>query len=261
MFGRKKKPPSDDGGARKSDVVFPWSEDRENFAACNFALGHLRDNIVPRLSLPERGCQVEHLLASMGAIAGYATHLAAREENPSAYQTDLNVIGTQDGKTYYFAEIVNQALLGSSHSPFPHPTYSYWPVAAGGAVMIGMPVSDVPDIGAMFAHVASTVGGENAGRPSTEAQPVLSVDESMPIIWPLAEKCFSGRFPGADREFGEAPLKYWSSITAFAAQQVMEMSKGHVTPIDTLKITFESAIYASKLTPDVRAAWSDDAQQ
>jgi len=127
-----------------------------------------------------------------------------------------------------------------------------WSLAAGGAVLAGLDRSQLPELGPMFTHVTQTLGGELEGRPSLpkENYPKLPFRELLLVVWPLALMCFTGRFPGASREYGVAGIQNWPAISARAASAFIQKVKGALEPAKALTIVMEAAIYASKLDPE-----------
>ncbi len=80
MFGKRKQRPqpgnggNGGGGNHTQEAEFPWSG--EEYAPCNFALGHLRDNLLEKLKDEAGGVHCETLMCAIGAIAGFATQSA-----------------------------------------------------------------------------------------------------------------------------------------------------------------------------------------
>jgi hypothetical protein len=101
----------------------------------------------------------------------------------------------------------------------------------------------------MFKHVASTIGGPNEGKTSVPAQhqPHLPARDLLKAVWPLAIMCFSGKFPGASREFPAAPVAWWSAIAAQASNRPVRDVKDVLPPAIALTLLMETAIYCSKL--------------
>jgi hypothetical protein len=124
-----------------------------------------------------------------------------------------------------------------------------WSLALGGAVGAGIQAKQVPKLEAMFKHVASTIGGPNEGKSSVPAehQAQLPVRDLLKAVWPVAVMCFSGKFPGASREYGTAPVAWWSAIAAQASSRPVQDVKGALPPDIALTLLMEAAIYCSKL--------------
>jgi hypothetical protein len=124
-----------------------------------------------------------------------------------------------------------------------------WSLAAGGAASAGLLPQRMPSLGAMFKHVASTIGGANEGKSSVPAkhQAQLPARDVLKAVWPMAVMCFSGKFPGASREYGAAPVAWWSAIAAQASSRPIQDVKSVLPPDIALTLLMESAIYCSKL--------------
>lgn len=81
-------------------------------------------------------------------------------------------------------------------------------------------------------------------------QPIVPARELLLLVSPIALMCFTGRFPGAPREFGVARIQNWPAISARAANTFIQKAKNVVEPAVALTIVMESAIYASKIDPE-----------
>ena len=226
-------------------------EGQPDFAACNFALGHLIHNLQARMTVQGR-VHAETLLAAIGVIAGFAAQRALfaqlAETDDAAARGQLHIVETTNGQRYYFGDPLNDTLLPRGAADA---NQKLWSLAAGGAVAAGLPASELPSFDDMFGHVARTIGGEQEGFPSLPAEnrPHLPARELLKLVWPLAMMCFTGRFPGAPREFGVAGLRWHPAIAAIAANTFIRKTQPVLHPAKGLVIVMESAIYASKLDP------------
>ncbi len=237
---------------------FPW-DGQPDYAACNFALGHLIQYVEKRLTLEGR-IHAETLLAAIGAIAGFSAlralmaHLAETKDPAIAGQ--LNIVQSNSGAKYFIGEPINRTLIPAAAGEAGR---KLWSLAAGGAVAAGLDRTKLPEVGPMFAHVTQNLGGEREGRPSLpkEHQPIMPAGELLLLVWPLALMSFTGRFPGAPREFGVAGIQNWPAISARAANTFIQKVKNVLEPSIALTIVMESAIYASKLDPEPidKATW------
>jgi hypothetical protein len=75
----------------------------------------------------------------------------------------------------------------------------------------------------------------------------VAAHDLLKLVWPLALVCFSGKMPGARREFGAAPVSWWSAIGAQAAIRPILDVKAVLAPDIALTLLMETAIYCSKL--------------
>lgn len=101
----------------------------------------------------------------------------------------------------------------------------------------------------MFKYVASTIGGANEGKSSVSAdhQAHPSGRDLLKAVWPTAIICFSGKIPGASREYGAVPVAWWSAIAAQAANRPITDVRSVLPPDIALTLLMETAIYCSKL--------------
>ncbi len=234
-----------EGGGRTIDAGdVPWKGDPAE-AACNFALGHLIQNLPQRLTI-DGGLHAETYVAAAGAIAGFAAQSTLFDRLRSSPDAKIQIAETADGHKYYFADELNLMLVPPTEA---EAASCVWPLAAGAAVEAGLAESDVPDLNAMFAHVAKSLGSEAGGWPSVAAgnRPHMRGRELLKIVWPVATTCFSGRFPGSEHDYGAAPRIWWSAIAARAAARVLADTRDVLPPATALTILMETAIYCSKV--------------
>ena len=181
----------------------------------------------------ERGVHVDSLLCALGALAGYACQSAVRRTaeamgiEPNAL---LTVVETGDGKTFYFGDQLNKPL---AENP-----YSVWSVAAGGAQEAGCTV--MPDLAAIFTHVAQDVGSDQFGVPRV---PEKNKAQDSPInyltgFWPHIKPVLALYCPERAQ---------WPIMLALSIQQVIVMGKEAIEPGLALTIVMESAVPMSKV--------------
>jgi hypothetical protein len=223
---------------------FPWDGD-PHAMECNFAFGHLVENVQRRLTIDNR-IHAETYIAAVGAIAGFAAQCTLFDTLVPQMGVNINVVTTKSGDRYWFGDRLNEMLLPKSDQDAPT---KVWSVAAGAALAAGLARENLPDLSKMFAHVSSTIGAENEGLPSVprERQPHLRGRELLKAVWPLVLICFSGKFPGHDREYGAAPRSWWSAIAAQASARPVLAVKQVLAPDVALTILMETAIYTSKI--------------
>lgn len=192
----------------------PWQK-APDAVACNFALGHLVGNLPHRLTVDGR-IHAETYISAVGAIAGYAAQRTLFAESPPVMGVNINRVGVKSGQQYWFGDTLNYMLVPKTDADANR---CVWSLAAGGAASAGIQVQQMPKLDAMFKHVASTIGGANEGKSSVPAkhQAQLSARELLKAVWPVAVVCFSGKFPGASREYPAAPISWWSAIAAQAS--------------------------------------------
>jgi hypothetical protein len=204
-----------------------------------------------RVTVDDR-IHAETLVAAIGAIAGFAAQralfadIAARDDK--AMLAQILTATTKSGDTYYFGDLLNYMLIPKTEADS---VSRLWSHALGNAISAGLDPSRIPDVGPMFGHVSADLGGEREGIPTVDREhyPHMRIRDLLKATWPTALTCFSGHFPNASREYGEASIKFWPAIAAHSAGGIMNQVKGVLDPMTSLVIVMESAIYASKLDP------------
>ncbi|BCF97965.1 hypothetical protein PPGU19_025340 [Paraburkholderia sp. PGU19] len=222
----------------------PW-KNAQDAMECNFALGHLIRNLPARLKIDGR-IHAETYISAVGAIAGYAAQRALFAESPPIVGSNINRATVTSGEQYWFGDALNHMLVPKTEADGNR---CVWSLAAGGALSSGLQPQQIPNLDAMFKHVASTIGGANEGKSSVPPwhQAHLSARNLLKAVWPVAVICFSGKFPGASHEFGAAPVVRWSAIAAQASSRPIQDVKNVLPPDVALTLLMESAIYCSKL--------------
>jgi hypothetical protein len=222
----------------------PW-KNAQDAKECNFALGHLVRNLPARLTIGGR-IHAETYISAVGAIAGYAAQRTLFAESPPVVGSNINRAAVASGEQYWFGDAMNHMLVPKTEADGNR---CVWSLAAGGALSSGLQPQHMPSLDAMFKHVASTIGGASEGKSSVPArhQAQLCARDLLKAVWPVAVLCFSGKFPGAIREFGAAPIASWSAIAAQASSRPILDVKNVLPPDIALTLLMESAIYCSKL--------------
>lgn len=181
----------------------------------------------------ERGIHIESLLCALGSLAGYACQADLRSQAQKQGIPEnkvLMVIGTKNGKNFFFGDHLNKALAESK--------FSIWSLAAGAAQHNGC--TKLPDVAEIFGYVTSTVGDENFGIPRL---PDAHKPGDLPInylksLWPAMLNII--------QPFCKESLE-WPILFGFAIQEVMDLSKTTIKPELALLIVMESAIPMSKV--------------
>ncbi|WP_092024099.1 hypothetical protein [Bradyrhizobium sp. OK095] len=226
------------------EAEWPWRKGPDE-VGCNLALGHLLENLPRRLTVNGR-IHAETYISAVGAIAGYAAQKTLFAESPPVMGVNINRVGVASGEQYWFGDTLNFMLVPKTDADANR---CVWSLAAGGAVSAGMQGQQMPGLDAMFKHVASTIGGTSEGKSSVvvQHQAHLPARELLKAVWPLALTCFSGKFPGAGREYPAAPVTWWSAIAAYASNRPIRDVKDVLPPDIALTLLMETAIYCSKL--------------
>ena len=229
------------GGRVVESNLFPWTGDPSDIA-CNLACGSLGQSLAGFVSVEGR-VHAETYVAASGAIAGFFAQQTLRWERPDV---ELIVIKTKSGDQYFMGDPLNDMLLAKTERDAPG---RVWPQAAGAAIGAGLAVARLPDLHAMFAHVAGAIGGAQEGLPSTGPahQPGLPARDLLKGLVPQVARILSGDISEVHSRFGPAPAKWWGAITAYATGKPIHDVKDVLDPAIALTILMESAIYGSKL--------------
>jgi len=233
-----------DSHIRTRAAALPWKETPDE-VACNFALGHLYPNLRGRLTVDGR-IHAETYISAVGAIAGYAAQRTLFAKHPSVID-GLYEVRLVSGERLWFGAPLNDMLVPKTDV---EASRCVWSQAAGGAVNAGIKLQQLPNLDAMFEHVASTIGGANEGKSSvpTQHQAHLPARDLLRAVWPVAVRCFSGKVI-AFHEYPAAPVAWWSAIAAQASNRSIRNVSSVLPPDIALTLLMETAIYCSKLDP------------
>jgi hypothetical protein len=183
----------------------------------------------------EKGIHIESLFSALGALAGYSCQISVREEfvhqkNRAEKEVFIVVNSKQDGKAYYFGDLLNKPLAESR--------YSVWSLASGAAQKMG--AKNLIDLHDIFKHVTATLGSKEFGVPRLPAnhQSQELPSNYVSALWPKL-------FPVA-LEFSQKPTE-WPMVFGVAIQEILYASKGLIDPQLALSIVMESAIPMSKI--------------
>jgi hypothetical protein len=228
-------------------VKYPW-EGAPDYAACNFALGHLAVNVRQRLVVDGR-LHAETLLVAIGAIAGFCAQCAVIETmiKPGKVQIGKEIVmfTSPSGEMYMFGDPLNSYLIHEVPGRL-----TLWSVIAGAAAQSGVPFQELPDYRPIFARVAASVREGNFGVVAASAghAPGLQPLKALNLLWPLAKKCLTGKGL-SERDWGQAGFEHWPAIASIAAAGYVSQVKDVLDPRISLALVMEAAIIASKVRP------------
>ena len=233
----------------------PWHPQSE--VRGNLAIGNLRENMLRFLAV-DRGVHAQTLLATMGALAGFAAQNAALNRAASVTASDgqvpldaLVLLGGESGERWLAGNWINLHLFNEPGSVLP-----LWGFLAGAAVQAGARVQDLPEAGEIAQHVATTIGGADYGklRAAAEHQPSFPPNELLRRSWPLACQIFTHPLPAEIAQTGrdEPPLDeaHWPIIVAIVTSQFIPMMKDVMDPRIAFALALESAVISSKVDPE-----------
>lgn len=185
----------------------------------------------------DKGVHIESLLGILGSLAGYSCHAAIREElvdSGEHIEKDVfTIVGGQDGRKYYFGDLPNK--------PLAEDQLSIWGIVAG--ISQHLDKTSLPDINAIFSHVASTVGTERFGIPDISKQ---HKPNDIPLNY--LKTIWLSLLPTIDN-FCDRPMER-PILLGLAAQQAIEMGKDIIAPTVAAELVMQCAIPMSKIGPE-----------
>lgn len=181
----------------------------------------------------EKGIHIGALLTSLSALAGYSCQASLRAQAVARglpEVTNFQVVGTNDGKHYFFGDALYHLLVSSEHS--------IWALACVAAQEAG--ASEFPDLDDIFQHTASVLGSKQFGIPRAPAehQSGETPINFLKVIWPAL-------FPTI-KLFCPNP-KEWPVLYGLAIQEAIYAGQDVIEPSLAVKIVMESAIPMSKV--------------
>ena len=185
----------------------------------------------------ERGLHLESALAAIGSLAGFscpasvAANLHALGRTPQ--QFGLLVVETNDGRSYWFGDLINGPLVDGNAS--------IWNLIHGKARNLGA-MGDLPEASEVLAHVSKSIGTDDFGVPRLPAG-------HTPGDTPLRYVAQGWLATGSFRDFYCVSPDEWPMLYGLAAQQMMEQAKATIPPDVAAKIVLECAAPMAKLDP------------
>jgi len=181
----------------------------------------------------ERGVHAESLLTALGALAGYSCQASVRAAATARGLPEtklLMTIETTNGQKFFYGEASNVALAQAPDS--------VWAFAAGAAQQAGC--ASLPDVKAIFEHVAKSLGGPEFGVPRIPAghAPAESPLGFLRTLWPVLLPLV--------RKFCPDPIR-WPALYGIALQNAIMAARHTLDPHLALTIAMESAVPMSKV--------------
>lgn len=241
LFGRKPKAETLDP---KTEAIFAGLRDgiaqrraADPLIAAKVVGAEVQARIVRALT-NEKGAHIESVLTALGALAGFACQMAVREvaKRHKLPRPPLVEVKTKDGGVYYMGDMLNAPLAGSP--------LSVWNLVAGAATRAGSPP---PDLRAIFAHAAGTLGTPQFGVPRVPSgnAPGDTPLAYLRIFWPQNLVLFE--------RLCDDPM-HWPVACGLAAQAMIDQGNNVLDPGLAAAIVMESAIPMSKIDPGLLAA-------
>lgn len=183
----------------------------------------------------ERGVHAETLLSCVGALAGFGCQIAIRDGVKLGLlpaNTKLTEAQTDDGRTYFFGDSLNQPLLEAD--------MSVWNQVMSAAHRAG--ATQLPDMADVASYVAGSVGQPYFGtiRIEDAHQPHEKPIDALAKWWLPAYNLIKARN-------GDPLFIGWYFATA--AQQLIAKTKAVLDPALAARIVIESAVAMAKVDP------------
>jgi hypothetical protein len=185
------------------------------------------------------GLHVETVLTTLGALAGFATQMAIREDfiksGKISADKAFNVVTTKDGSIYYFGDLLNEGLVATGKG-----TYSVWTFVGGAAQQLG--AKTLPDLKELFGHVSRSLGSKNFGVPRLPPQ-------NMPHQLPFE---LLNKFWNAVRNYLAMSVScpgHWPFVLGHATQLAIIRTTKMIDPGIAARVAMEAAVPMSKVDP------------
>lgn len=180
-----------------------------------------------------KGVHIESLLVALGALAGYSCQASLRAQaliKGLPPDSPFHVVGTQDGKHYFFGDPLNHLLAGDQHS--------VWSVVGGAAQHAG--ASEFPDLDEIFQHTSTVLGSDQFGVPRMpDGKNAGDLPASyLKAFWPHL-------FPTVKLLCPDPA--HWPLLFGLAVQEAVYAGKDAINPGVAFRIVMESAVPMSKV--------------
>lgn len=226
----------------------PWAGWPDEIG-CNFAAGHLVQNLGPPLIGNDGRLHAETFMAAAGVLAGWGAHrsLLANPDALAGPGLGMHIVTLKDGREMLYGDAINNRLMTSDPE---QAKLCVWNNLAGTAIGHGLSEADLPDPAALFRSVTERMGGPLEGMPSTpdDHRPAAPGRMLLDRVMPLALACLTGEISEITKRQGFAASETsYQAVTAWAAAKVLAQCCSVMAPGLALVIGMESAIYGSKL--------------
>lgn len=226
----------------------PWAGWPDEIG-CNFAAGHLVQNLSQPLIDGDGRLHAETFMAAAGVLAGWGAQrsLFADPRTLSGEALQLHMVTLKDGREMLYGDAINNRLMSSDPD---QAKVCVWNNLAGTAIGHGLAEADLPEVGELFRKVTERMGGPLEGMPTTpdDRRPAAPAGELLARVMPVAVACLTGEISEITRKQGFAASESsYQAVTAWTAAKVLAQCCSVMAPGRALVIGMESAIYGSKL--------------
>jgi hypothetical protein len=181
--------------------------------------------------------QIPSMLNAIGACAGFAAQCAVWRELISPALRDpgdfLILATTKSGDNYLFGDSLNLFLFATMADRL-----SFLSLAAGS---LRNP-AELPDLGELARHVATSIGSDQFGRPrpppgiDLPELPYAALTKTWKKVARVLQNCRAGE---------------WPTLLGAAAKNLIDANLQVLPPATAVKILLEAAIPMSKLDPAI----------
>lgn len=161
----------------------------------------------------------------------------------------IGAVNIRNGMTLYTGTALSAGLIKDSKNK--QEGLEFWPIALEAALANGMEADSQPSLDGMKKHVDDQEETQAFKlRVGMHEQPKVDVYTLLNLVWPLAEKVFSGQTE-PDSNYGRVKTPFTGAVCGFVIQHYMENLRDTFPAGAGLVIAMESALYASKLPASV----------
>jgi hypothetical protein len=190
------------------------------------------DEYAARSGAPD---QIPSMLNAIGACAGFAAQIAVWRELISPALKDpgdfLILATTKSGSNYLFGDSLNLFLFATMTDRL-----SFLSLAAGSL----RNATELPDLGELARHVATSIGSDQFGRP----RPPSGIH-----LPDLPHAALTKTWKKAARILQNCRAAEWPALLGAVAKNLIDANLQVLPPATAVKILLEAAIPMSKLDP------------
>ena len=217
--------------------------------AAGFAAETLANLILTTLASEGR-LQLETLFSTLGALAGFACQYAVRREcvveGGMAERDAFLIVVSDAGERFYLGDRVNALLINQRAQAL-----SVLSVVSGEAMRLGVKSKELPNLAAIFDHVAGSLGAPDFGVADLPLgrRPWVLPKEAVAAFWSASVAALV-RDPEIAPPGGEPlPPKLWPLCFATIAASFLNQFDKHIAPALAVRVFMEAAIAMSQIDP------------
>ncbi len=202
-------------------------EEKNPHIVINVAADELLSQLTEQLKETGGRVHVESLFCALGALGGFAAHLAAIKATENSEQ-DMMVATDNEGRRYFFGDTLNAFVAEGATS--------IWGLCLATTAPINQAM--LPDLNELLKHVVHTIGTPEFGQPRFSPPaahlPEYYVRTYAPVL-------------GACQKRYQLERQQLPFLIGAAIQKLLNNSTEILSTEKAIKIVMESAIPMSKL--------------